>query len=126
MWLLCWPKNCKNQNFLYIIHSIDKKIIKIFYTITQCNANFFGQGPKVIKNYVKQGITVKRKREKKESEKSSDGSDPRIGPRSAQPILKGLGSNYGEGPKLRIEVKDQRAWRALWSIRADYISWFSG
>ena len=41
----------------------------------------------------------------------SDGSDPRIGPGSARdrPFLKGLGSNFGEGPKLGIEVKDRRA-----------------
>ena len=36
--------------------------------------------------------------------KISDGSDPRIGPGSARdrPFLKGLGSNFGEGPKLGI------------------------
>ena len=35
---------------------------------------------------------------------NSDGSDPRIGPGSArdQPYLKGLGSNFREGPKLGI------------------------
>ena len=35
---------------------------------------------------------------------SSDGSDPRIGPRSARdrPLLKGLGSNFREEPKLGI------------------------
>ena len=35
---------------------------------------------------------------------SSDGSDPRIGPGSAQdrPFLKGSGSNFGEEPKLGI------------------------
>ena len=35
---------------------------------------------------------------------NSDGSDPRIGPGSARdrPFLKGLGSNFGEGPKLGI------------------------
>ena len=34
----------------------------------------------------------------------SDGSDPRIGPGSARdrPFLKGLGSNFREGPKLGI------------------------
>ena len=34
----------------------------------------------------------------------SDGSDPRIGPGSARdrPYLKGLGSNFREGPKLGI------------------------
>jgi len=36
--------------------------------------------------------------------KGSDGSDPRIGPGSARdrPFLKGLGSNFREGPKLGI------------------------
>ena len=35
---------------------------------------------------------------------SSDGSNPRIDPRSARdwPLLKGLGSNFREGPKLGI------------------------
>ena len=35
---------------------------------------------------------------------NSDGFDPRIGLRSAQdrPFLKGLGSNFREGPKLGI------------------------
>ena len=35
---------------------------------------------------------------------TSDGSDPRIGPGSARdrPFLKGLGSNFGEGPRLGI------------------------
>ena len=34
----------------------------------------------------------------------SDGSNPRIGPGSARdrPFLNGLGSNFGEGPKLGI------------------------
>ena len=37
-------------------------------------------------------------------EPNSDGSDPRIGPGSARdrPFLKGLGSNFREGPKLGI------------------------
>ena len=40
-----------------------------------------------------------------------DGSDPRIGLGSAQdrPFLKGLRSNFREGPKLGINVKDRRA-----------------
>ena len=35
---------------------------------------------------------------------TSDGSNPRIGPGSARdrPYLKGLGSNFREGPKLGI------------------------
>ena len=37
----------------------------------------------------------------------SDGSDPRIGPGSARdwPFLKGLGSNFREGPKLGIGLR---------------------
>ena len=41
----------------------------------------------------------------------SDGSDPRIGPGSARdrPFLEGSGSNFMEGPKLGIDIKDRRA-----------------
>ena len=42
-------------------------------------------------------------------EKTSDGSDPRIGPGSARdrPFLEGSGSNFREGPKLGISSRSR-------------------